>query len=463
MRFVTRRGNKLKFLGLTVYKERHKDGRITRYVLNVPVRRAPDEAWLIGREYERAKAENRFDMRELDAQIAALAEKTCPKLPKIQNLKQKNIAFMASRLFDVGGHTESMRNLIEALSPYYEQKLFLSELSRSEKDAPSKMKGIRRYAEISGIDADGRSFERDLRTLTERIAAFAPKALIAFIHPGDVLSACALSLLKKRTDIKVIYANHASHYPCLGMGFADAVMEGSPQMVETTERERKLDTAVVAGLFCRKKEDVPSFSEEAVRERKKQIGIPEGALCTMSGGAAYKFFDGERSEYFEMIAHLLEKHENLFHAVLSDFTPEQLRIIDAAFDGKKGRTRLILLPFSADYELTLKCADVFIDSFPVSGAMIQIDLMMLKVPSVVKINRNEPRFSFHEYLPENYPYMFETAAEIESGTERLLSSPEERFRATELNYARYLDRFESRAYGERIRNLIENVCERKAS
>lgn len=450
MRFVTRRGNKLKFLGLTVYKERHKDGRITRYVLNVPVRRAPDEAWLIGREYERAKAENRFDMRELDARIAALAEKTCPKLPKIQNLKQKNIAFMATEIYDNGGHTKCLQNMLRAFSNDYAQTLFLT---RKAKDTAA-LRDIQKICETFCVNTDLYSYGSELKKLYERILLFAPKVLFVFIHPNDTFGAMLLALLKKHTNIRILYSPHASHYPNLGMNFADLSLEGLPTTAYITRNLRHFDKVARIAPIDLPQEEIRSFSAEEIAEKRKEIGLKDGEKCTMSGAAAYKFFDGEGSEYFETVKALLENRTDVRHFVITELSEEQKAVVNRIFDGSAAKERLIFLPFEKNYELLFKCADVFIDSFPVFSAWTQVNLMALKVASVVKINKKNAHWSFHEYLPADYPYMFENAADMLQGIERLLDDEEERRKTVEKNYGHYLNTFEASVAKKRFIDII---------
>lgn len=461
MSLYSRQKGKLKVMGITVFHTKRANGKIVSRFFGIPVRTAKDKAWELRRETQRRIENGVFDMRDLDAEVAAFSEETatrkdCP--PFSVSGSAYKIAFLATELYDTGGHTESMRNLAEALSEYGETKLFLCNLSASEIKAPLRLKLIRRKTPVDGIDFSDDEIDCDIKKLWAQIRDFAPNAIVAFPHSNDLVAACVLSLLKMRTNVKIVYANHSSHSPSLGLGFADAVLEGTESMLETTRKRRKLDTGVVAGLFCRKKEDIPSFGAEQTSAKRKELGIPEGMLCTMSGGAAFKFFDENGdSGYFRMIRRILEKQPHVFHIVLSEFSESQMQTINAVFGDASCRDRLKIMPRSAEYEPVFKCADVFIDSFPFSAALTQVDLMMLKIPAVVKINRENPRLSFHEYMPAGYPYMFDSVEETEAGVLRLLSSPEERKRATDLNYDHYMNVFESRAYGKRMNDLIKGL------
>ncbi len=451
MLFVTRTKNKLKFLGLTLYKESYKDGQVTRYILKIPVWRSVDEVLLIGQEYDCARAANKFDMKELDERIATLAEKKISGLRPLFKTKHNRLAFLATEIYDNGGHTKCLQNMLQAFAEDYEQTLFFTKPPKET----LALRNIQKVCEVSCIDANIYSYVGEIKKLYEKICFFAPKVLFVFIHPNDVIGAMLLALLKKHTNIKILYFPHASHYPNLGMNFADLSLEGLPTTVYITRNLRHFDKIAYISPIVLPKENIKSFSDEEIAEKRKEIGLKDGEKCTMSGGAAYKFFDGNRSEYFEMIKTLLEKHSDVHHFVITELSEEQKAIVNNVFKDSEANSRLTFLPFKKNYELLFKCADVFIDSFPVSGAMLQIDLMMLKVPSVVKINKKNAHWSFHEYLPTDYSYMFENAVDMLKGIERLLNDEEERHKVVEKNYKHYLDTFEMSAAKKRFVEIIE--------
>ena len=176
-----------------------------------------------------------------------------------------------------------------------------------------------------------------------------------------------------------------------------------------------------------------------------------------SGGSSYKFFDSsDTSEYFKVIKHLLDRNQNVKHIIISNFSETEKVIIEKIFEGSKSRNRLIIHPLTPKYELIFCCADVFIDSFPVSAALTMIDLMRLKVPAVVKINRENALWSFHEYQRPNFPYMYDNNKDFLRGIEKLLSSKILRKIEMDENYQFYLDRYEGESCKLHLYELIDN-------
>lgn len=402
----------------------------------------------------KVKANQDFDTRSFDRDISKL-------VPDMTIQRQagnpKRIAFLATEMADMGGHTKCVRELAVAIFDCYENCLFLTQLGNSQKYAPKAIKDIGRYSSISGENINLFYFNKRTTKLFMQIVGYNPKIIFSFIHPNDIAGAMILSLIKKYTEIKVLYCPHASHYPSLGMTFADLVLEGMPVTAYITQNYRNIKKTHVLGILSKTAEECPNFFSEQIFAKRCEIGIKDLYQCTMSGGAAYKFFDSHDSEYFKMIKALLECNPKVQHVILSEFNEEQQSIIKKIFNGSGARDRLLILPFSNEYELIFKCADVFIDSFPISSALTQIDLMRLQVPSVVKINRENALWSFHEYQKKDYPYMFEKVDDVLKGIERLLLDKAECHRIVSENYLYYLHNYEGNIVKQRLCNIIENA------
>lgn len=402
----------------------------------------------------RVKANKHFDTRIFDKEIARLA-------PDVAIMKQegdfKRIAFLATEMIDMGGHTKCLRDLAIAMFDCYESCLFLTQIDTSYDHAPKAMKDISQYSSILGQNINLVRFNKKICKLFMQIIEYNPKVIFSFIHPNDIAGAMILYLIKTHTKSKVLYCPHASHYPNLGMSFADLILEGMPVTAYITQNFRKIKKTHVMGILSKAVGECPNFFPEEIFAKRRDIGIKDSYQCTMSGGASYKFFDTYGSEYFRMIKKLLERNLKVQHVILSEFNEEQQNIIQKIFNASKTRERLLILPFSTEYELIFKCADVFIDSFPVSSALTQIDLMRLQVPSVVKINRENAFWSFHEYQKTDYPYMFEKVDDILKGVERLLLDKAECLRIVSENYLYYLNNYEGYTMKQRLCNIIEHA------
>lgn len=387
-----------------------------------------------------------FDTRYLDKKICdyALSLISCPA--HIASVNKNNIAFLASELYDMGGHTELLKNLAQALPEEYKSKLFLTGKLQSEKYAALKIAEIRKYSEIGGVDFYWKNEKQLLEQLLNQILEFSPNVLITFIHMDDSFAVGLLALLKKHTQIKIIFCNIGSHYSSLGMSFAHLIWEGLPATAFVTQKYRGFKNTKIIGLCCLTKENLPEFSVQEIAATKRELGIPENVLCTMTGCSSYKLFENGKPSYLEMIKNLLEKNKNLWHILITELSKEQKKILKEI----NMPDRFILTSFKQNFKLYFKCADVFIDTIPLSSALTMVDLMSLKVPFATFKNKDNLAFTFYEYLPKNYDYLFENIFDMQAGIEKLLSDKEERERIAEANFEHFLENFEGSRVVQRI-------------
>jgi hypothetical protein len=405
---------------------------------------------------QRFAKEQKNDMRYLDKEIEDYALKIA-KLEFKENAKSNRIAFLATGLYDDGGHTELLKNIAESIPKEYNSKLFLIHKRRTFRYAPVKIKRISQCCEIAGINAGYASDKKNLLKIFNSITEFAPKAILTLIHMNDAFGVALMSLLKKYTNIKIFYVNVGSHNFNIGMSFADLILEGMPSTAFVTQKYRGFKNTHVSWLCHLQKEKLPTFTENQILEAKQKIGLPSNAMCTLSGANPHKFFAGNGSPYLEMIKRLLEKHENLYHVLITKLNHEQKYIFNSIFEKSLAKNRIIIMNFTTDFKLFFKCADVFIDSFPISSALTMVDLMSLRIPFVAKINRDNLVFSFHEYLVSNYPYMFYKIEDFEKGIEELLLDAKIREKIADMNFEHFLNVFEGAKYAKHIIDLVN--CE----
>lgn len=404
-----------------------------------------------------------FNLASLDAQLAEIAENIYQKhlstdLPGKTDAHR--IGFLATELYKSGGHTECIKTLVSLLNASYKIYLFLTKKQKSLESAPENTESIARWATIDGVNYNDRDFENRLISLFRKVCEFSPKVLIVFSHLDDVLSAALLALIHRHTPIKILFFNHGSHTPSLGFSFADLILEGMPATMAVTKNERQVDKCHVIGLPSRKKEDTQYFAPNLLQRKRSELGVQDGQFCTLSSGAAYKFFESKNASlYFEMMKRVLATEANVHHVVISNFNKKQRKIIDRIFyDAPELIKRITFLPLASDFDLLFQSCDLYIDTVSFSSALTQIDIMRNKRPTIVKINIEKPLQSFHEYLPKDYPYMYIDVGGMETGIHTLLHSKAEQIKATQMLYNHYLAHYEGKRVLDRYVEIIENVA-----
>ncbi len=440
----------LKICGWNALRIRYKKENTRFYALGLPLFKIKNDFDEVRADFAKNKS---FDVSNLDKRIDDIIStyqdvKGC-------TINPRRIAFMATKIYDMGGHTKWMRDMQKTLASQYEETLFLTTTETSRKAAPQTLAYLQKISKIKTFKQFSCSYEKNVREIYDSITDYAPQAIFVFIHTDDAVATAVLALLKRYTDIKIFFVNHATHRPALAMSFADLVLEETPSSAYVTQKLRKIPQTHIVGLISKPEEENPQFSAEEIADMRQKMGIPQGKLCTMSGAASYKFFDTDNSSrYFEMVAKLLTEHPDLYHVVITEMRDFEAEFVQKMFADSPVKERLILLPYQKNYELAFKCADLFIDSFPMSSALAFIDLMRLKVPYVVKINTENAALSFHEYQAPDFPYMYETVEQMYAGIEELLADETKRLAMTEKNYRHYLDKYEPKAAEKILQKVI---------
>jgi len=399
------------------------------------------------------KKANRLNCLAFDEAIAQEAKKF-DALPTSPETKGDSILFLASEFYESGGHSKCVLNLAKLLQKDYNSHVFLTRLHNTEQKAPVLLQQLQQWASVEGANSGCPDYHKQIKTAFEHIVQVAPKVVFVFAHMDDVFSTLLLALIKQHTSIKIIYFNHGSHFPALGFAFADLVLEGMPTTHYVTKHFRGIDKCHVVGLPDQAKEDIVYISAEEKASLRERLGLEPHHVLLMSAGTGYKFFEGETSPYFAMLNEILSQDEHSHWVIFSEFNPTEHAIIKQHVDAKN-RNRLKIRPFTPQYRAYFQACDVYVDSFPVSGALMQVKLMGLKVPTVVKINRGNALTSFHEYFDASFPYLCENVDAMKAGILELLYHPEKRHNAVEQNFQHYLSHYEAEAVRQKYKALID--------
>jgi len=398
-----------------------------------------------------------------DEKISKLADKVYFSNKK--HFKQFNnfiadVGFMASELYDLGGHTPCLVNLAESLFEDKKMPLFITRIKSTYKKAPKVMAKLEKFCDILSVDFHSYNFINSLIKLYNQIVQNPPKVMFLYIHQNDILAAAVIHLLKKNTNIKFVFFDHASHFPNVAMTMADIIVEELDFTIKTLIEKRHITKIPYkkCGLQSKRKEEIRYYLKEDILKKRLELGVGEDELLSVSGGSSYKYFENNKSPHYKMIKSILEKTPKLKHLAITNLSNKQKEIVDKIFNNSPEiKKRLIFHPLTPEYDILFQCADLFIDSFPISSAMTQIDLMGMKVPTVVKINLENPTWTFHEYMPPCYPYMFEKVKDMEKGILHLLSDKNERLKIAQNNYQYWLNNYESECVKKKYEIIIEEL------
>lgn len=440
------------------FKVKKFGNRFYTYLFSIRIYSNRNKFWCRVMEY--FLQNKKFNLLSLDTEIEKYVDQKLHYSDKFRiDTDSHRIAVIGTEYYDSGGHSLLAVNLTNTLCADYEVANFIINLDYTRKKAPKRVEQLAKLStKLTGSDYKGGA-DGMIDSTFRQICKFNPRVLFVLIHMDDMYGAAIMNLVSKFTKTKVVFINHGSHYPALGLKFADLVLEGMPTTHFVTKHYRGVDKCSIVGLFDQKLEDIVYFSEDEKNAKRRSLGIVAGMKFTLTGGASYKMFneDCSDSEYFVMIKSLLERNHDVQHVVMSDMNETQMDIVNHIFEGSEAKERLIFTNLSSDYNLVFQSCDLFIDSFPVSAALTQVELMKWRVPTVVKINRDNAMFSFYEYFPVDYKYMFEKSSDMLIGIEDILRNKSEQLNAVDQLYAHYCRCYEATAVKSKFINIIENA------
>ena len=163
--------DKLKIGKITFFKVKSFQGMFIYYFLGIPVwsRTTPISRII----YEFQKNKN-FDTRNFDKELERI-------IPPVKSMDSSpyttRVSVLATELYDNGGHSKCIQDLMDILNDKYTQSIFLTSYSSSWKYAPQIMSYIKKFALISGKDIGNIRWKKDTINLFYDICNFSPKVI----------------------------------------------------------------------------------------------------------------------------------------------------------------------------------------------------------------------------------------------------------------------------------------------
>ena len=124
------------------------------------------------------------------------------------------------------------------------------------------------------------------------------------------------------------------------MTFADLILEGMPSALKITNEKRQLYNCAVIGLQSKEVGETNYISKDEIQNIRKELGINDNEIMTISGGASYKFFNQNKSEYFEMIKEILETREDIKHVIMTKLKKNEIKIFNEIFKDENTKKQI---------------------------------------------------------------------------------------------------------------------------
>lgn len=392
-----------------------------------------------------------------DQKILAVAENIfrANNLPlEFNSIKAEkpNILILSSEIYDSGGHTEVAIRYINAFKDDFTIIFYLTTLGTAScKTAPEKSKIIKSMA-ADYLELPAKLSNSDkVITLYYYIVTNKITTLNVNIHMFDSVGCAVLGLIKKYTDINIVYWNHTDHLYALGTEFADVIMtrcvNGKAMALYLADKKN-----VVQLPFLEKTNVARVFASSKIQHLKQKWGVPQDAFITMTGASMEKLKD-KKNTYFELVKKILEHNANVCHVLVSSISLQEKDWIRSVMGNVYDR--FITVDFTADFDLFIQASDLYIDSFPQGSALTLVDFIKHKKPVVIKVNKNNPIKSFEKYLYDDYEYACENISMMFEKTNFLIRNKHEYDKASYKVHKYYYDYYSIEIVKQRYEEYIK--------
>ncbi len=335
-----------------------------------------------------------------------------------ENTRQPKIMLLMSDIYDSGGHTEVALRYIKAFKDEFPVYFCLCALDGpSCEKAPVKSDLIKSLC--GGYFEAGKEMtpSEKITFIYNSIIVNGITTLYTIINPADSICCAVMGLIKKNTGIKIIFYNHASHCYSLGTEFADILLTRCKNSRPITPYLKNKTNALYVPFMP--DTELKEYPQEEIENFKKRLNIKNGSFITLTGVPLHK----TDTSYFEMIATMLKKHENICHIFVSRMSERMKKNILSVFG--KNKHRFIITDTVADFGIFAEISDLYIDSFPQGSALTLVDFIKHSKPVVIKKNLKNPLKSFEFYLFEGYKYCCSSYSEMTEKISTLITDKNE--------------------------------------
>lgn len=342
------------------------------------------------------------------------------KLQKIEmDFKVSKILILNSEINDNGGHTEIALRYINAFKDDFPIYFYLTALRNSSIDtAPAKSQIIKENVYQYYESSDDLNFAQKVVELYNYIIENKITTINVNMHMDDVISCAALGLIKKYTNINIVFWNHGDHWYSLATDFADIIITRCKNNTAITPYLKNYKN-VMSLPFLLKDDSSKIHSKEEIFNKKSELNIPKNSFVTMTGC----ILDKVDKNYFNLVKKILEKNPSVYHIFICTMKNNKKRELKN-FMGKNSN-RFIILDFVSDFDFYIQLADLYIDSFPQGSALTLVDFIKHSKPVLIKINESESIRSFEEYLYDDYEYSCKTADEMYEKACKIINNKDE--------------------------------------
>lgn len=372
------------------------------------------------------------------------------KLEKIKiEFTKPKILILNSEIYDRGGHTEVAMRYIEAFKDEYLINFYLTTIGNlSNETAPSKSKHIKNIVNDYYESSDNLGFDEKVIELYHYVIDNKITTINVNMFMFDTVACAALGILKKYTNINIVFWNHGDHWYSLGTDFADVILTRiqNGQAITPYLKDKK---NIIQPPFLESTNKINEYSKNDINKIKEELNIPIDAFVTMTGCELQKL----NKAYFELVKNLLYQNKNLYHLFICTIKDEKKQEIKNKIGENSGR--LIIIDFVPNFDFYIQLSDLYVDSFPQGSALTLVDCIKHSKPVVIKVNKKEPIRSFEEYLYKDYEFACETSKLMEERIYEMINDKIKYGQSSKKVRSFYCEKYDINKVKESYRQIIK--------
>ncbi|MHB1261145.1 MAG: hypothetical protein ACYC2H_05460 [Thermoplasmatota archaeon] len=297
-----------------------------------------------------------------------------------------DVAFVATGLYGIGGHTRVVRAWSAALSKEASVGFAVTGAGSAAELPAWASPGLR----LVPSDGLGDRVRRLARWLRQTRA----KTVILAHNPNDVVAVGALAALTPAERPRVLLFNHADHVFWLGAGQADHVLHYRLLGATVAAAMRGLTSGAVIPLAGEPRSRTPASPVPALSR------IPAGATVSLTLTGHTKTRGDPDWVYFRTMGRLLRGRPDLWHVVASTHTRPRRLVLRLRH---RLPSRLLFVGTVTQPDSLYERASFVVESFPLNGGMVRLEATLHRKPVLAVSNRRCPLFTDSGSFDADYP------------------------------------------------------------
>jgi hypothetical protein len=371
-----------------------------------------------------------------DAVEARVLQSKRLHLPDLST-KDGGTVIIASTLFDVGGHSRVVLNWMKAFAELKNHRLLITRsITRVFRESLATQDIPYHLCENSGVD------------LINEILKYCSNAqrVVLHIHPDDIVTSVASRILAK-SGKSIIFYNHADHVLSYGISSAQLVCEISSYGIELNRRTKRTKAYCYVGIPIDFPDPKPSLELAAPTKSTKTV---------LSCGASYKYAPGN-AFFGDFVDSLLRARQDVTVLLVGPTGNEHWWDETRACWG--ARVHFLGNVSHGDYINVMREADVYVDSFPVTGGTAFPEALLNGKPVAGLINPMQGYSPVDELRSANLSDLTDQVVNLlDSDSKRICKIEDVRIRTEAAHSIRaFRERIESAYAGSLGANASSNV------